>query len=334
MISKPTVLIFGAGVSCDYKYPSGNKLIDDIYKLYGNVYFMKVSNQIGYSDELLHSFCSELVSSQLLSIDSFLEKRAEFIDIGKIAIAYCLSQYESDEMLYDSDLRLNGCYRYLYDKMGPCLLWNQLIDNDLSIITFNYDRSLEYFLYNAIKHTYRPTDENISNFFQNFRIIHVHGSLGPFLGEGDNVRPYKSINVVEAYEDSVIREKVIHQLVTSSKNIKIISEGHSSSDEFRLAKDILIKADRVIFLGFGYHQTNLKRLEIEKIDLRDDQLIDPSRTFRVYDRILRGSGYGLGQAERDTIERKFNIYIPDGGLNSLKFLKEYAPLDYEWSKNI
>ena len=81
-------------------------------------------------------------------------------------------------------------------------------------------------------------------------VIHVHGSLGaldwqnPILG-----RPYSS-SLTGRLEDTVGK---------AADSIKIIHES-SKNKEFQQAREAIAEAVRVVFLGFGYHETNLTRL--------------------------------------------------------------------------
>ena len=47
-----------------------------------------------------------------------------------------------------------------------------------------------------------------------------------------------------------------------SENIKIIPEAQIKTDEFDMAFDKLNSADVIYFLGFGYHEMNMKRLTL------------------------------------------------------------------------
>src|SRR6267378_303056 len=79
MIEKRTVLILGAGASMPYGFPSGSGLRRHI---------------IEYLDELL--------SADTTSIDVFLERRTEFVEIGKAAIAATLIPLESTRNLFQT----------------------------------------------------------------------------------------------------------------------------------------------------------------------------------------------------------------------------------------
>src|SRR5207245_416239 len=97
------------------------------------------------------------------------------IDFGKFVIVAVIADAERRA----SPPRTTSDHWYAY-------LWDHLSDgsrddfstNCLKIITFNYDRSLEYFLREAIHVNYRMSLEEAERLRQSvIRIIHVYGAL-------------------------------------------------------------------------------------------------------------------------------------------------------------
>ena len=64
---------------------------------------------------------------------------------------------------------------------------NEFSEHALSIITFNYDRSLEEYLYRVLGALYNRDAEEL---VQGLSIIHVHGDLGPLDWESQRGRKY------------------------------------------------------------------------------------------------------------------------------------------------
>ena len=116
---KKLAFILGAGSSIPYGYPSGPRLIEQILKtLNPNFiykFFFKHKNQedeitllpaqqvfsdysiytkYGFNENEIERFRIALLNSNKDSIDSFLNDRREFMDIGKIAIANCILKCE------------------------------------------------------------------------------------------------------------------------------------------------------------------------------------------------------------------------------------------------
>jgi hypothetical protein len=174
MIRTPTVLVLGAGASKPYGYPLGRELVNTIVKNVLN-FDSDLSKELDHVPRVIwRRFGEALKASASPSIDAFLESRPDFIDIGRYAIAFELLRCEKPEIFYEKD----DWYHYLYDKMRDPNRFESFGESKISIITFNYDRSLEFFLYTALKHSFQ---ENFGELVQNFRkipIIHVHGQLG------------------------------------------------------------------------------------------------------------------------------------------------------------
>ena len=84
-----TVLILGSGASVPFGFPSGRSLIFNIYKGLSKKdnNFFNILLDCGYDANLISTFRDELYSSMQPSVDSFLEKRGEFVNVGKAAIA-------------------------------------------------------------------------------------------------------------------------------------------------------------------------------------------------------------------------------------------------------
>ena len=120
--------------------------------------------------------------------------------------------------------------------------------NQLTFITFNYDRSLEHFLYTALIHKYGKTTEEVAAILNDIPIIHVHGILGklPWQISGTNAsRPYNNLSGAK-------------EIQSAADQIIIVSEGEDTSAEFQEASNLLKSANRIYFLGFGYNDNNLR----------------------------------------------------------------------------
>ena len=176
MIETPTVLILGAGASIPYEYHSGEKLIEEISKgiLPQNSLF-KLLIKLDYSKEFINKFKQTLRNSGSYSIDTFLENWPKYNEIGKIAIAHILilAEWAGKNSLIDFGNKDNW-YRYLYKHLN-CHSFEQ---NKIGIITFNYDKSLEQYLFTALNNSYEDLDENkCASKIRNIPIVHVHGKL-------------------------------------------------------------------------------------------------------------------------------------------------------------
>jgi hypothetical protein len=262
-------------------------------------------------------FKSELFLSHQPSVDAFLEHRPEFRDAGKLAIALSLMARENEKILNNFEKRKVGFYDYLFTQLNTS--WEEFGNNKLSIITFNYDRSLEHYLFTALKHSYGKSDELIVKALSNIPIVHVHGSLGSLPWQETGGRPYSVIQFVGHPVETA------KQIEPASKNILIVSDEEKSTNEFNLAFECLKSAKRIYFLGFGYHEPNLKKLRLNELNTSDYEI---AHFFsNVTAKVFRGSALDWHTSQKSSIERKWGIRLPDSELNDLEFLKEYAELD-------
>ena len=279
MIETPTVLVLGAGASKPYGFPSGRELLLEVSGETPALSNLSVQLQgYGFGAQLVQNFQHELGDSRLPSIDAFLENRPEYVEVGKHAIALSLIPREDPNLLrHGSEERW---YEYLFGKLsGPRehFWWN-----NLSIVTFNYDRSLESFLFAALKATYGIDSPTAVKFMQLIPIMHVYGELGPFDFDGKAGRPYTN----EVTEDAV--GKAVHA-------IQVMPED-SPSEGLKRAHVRLSGAKIVCFLGFGYHPTNVQRLELHR--------------FR--GSLLLGSAFGLEPREIQQAAQLLNLEMRRG----------------------
>ena len=119
MITDSTVLVLGAGASIDYGFPSGVKLRQEIVReirrgaeefeegnkdprsLFGLLYQLEETPSPIETPAKLVRFADALENSGLPLVDLFLERRPEFAEIGRAAIAVSLMRYENPAKLHD-----------------------------------------------------------------------------------------------------------------------------------------------------------------------------------------------------------------------------------------
>ena len=252
---------------------------------------------LDFREKDIQNFRISLKLSQLSSVDAFLENRPEFIPIGKMAIAYTLLQDE------DPDFIAKDCnwYNFLWGKLH--CPFDNFQENKLSIITFNYDRSIEFFLMNAMKHTYGKSIKECYEKLSSIPIIHLHGKLGSLPWEGDDYTKF----------GAEIQTK--NELKKVGEKIKIIHEDISTNEEFTSAFNMIANAERIYFLGLSYSETNIQRLKIPILDVNGKD--------------IRGSVLNLSSTQIEDIKQFTNrkIALAHSSYDCLMFLKEFAPLN-------
>lgn len=193
-------------------------------------------------------------------------------------------------------------YQYIFEKMNS--KFDDFAKNNVSFITFNYDRSLKYYFFTSLKNSYGKTDQEIYEKVKKIPIIHLHGKLGDLPWEAKSET--KSISYGESDEKKID---------IASSSIKIIHEDFENNDGFEEAYKLMRFSDRVYILGFGYHPINMKRLKLENANASK----------------IIGSAYDLTDKEVGEIIQKNNLdhklILQNIFAENLDFLRQYCDLD-------
>lgn len=238
MLPKRTCLLLGAGASSHLSFPLGNELRRRmLFQLLAqkDKALDAIPETFRQGGEDLSAFYDQLAYGNWTSPDAFLEHHREFIKTGKFLICHCLLEFEQPWSLTQN----GGWYDALISAIhvdSP----EKLRDNNLSIVTFNYDRSIDFRIHKYVENQFGiPSQEAWQLLKDSIPIVHVHGTLGeyPKWGYGDQTSAWER-----------------------GQDIKIIFEVGENTEEFRYASELLNSAERVVVLGFGFGQDNVRRL--------------------------------------------------------------------------
>lgn len=344
MISRKTVLVLGAGASMDYDFPSGEELIKKIIDFCsGKSNSPQVFNQTVLAlilhkyfqdngtkktpyecGKIVESFRVQLENANPRSIDDFIayNNTMGFDIVGKACIGLVISAHEKRSISKLSE----GWYRHLWyriydgNKEG---MKNNL--KNLTIITFNYDRSLEYYLYNRMQNLFGMANQETGKLFNESVVIyHIYGQLGYFEWQQRNslVNNYEMIDLeifkrvinITNYDHIVSYINSLPQKIVESKDskeinqwleclVKLTNEIKTYREVARNPEQAILKrfydADIFFFLGFGYHKENLRCLNPEQ-----KGVLKP----------FYGTTYGFGKAQIDEIrEDIMDIFLRQEG---------------------
>jgi hypothetical protein len=203
---------------------------------------------LGIKPREYEEFASDLSKSGYESVDAFLENRQKYMDIGKAAMALNLLKFEVSEALFPPKQPLDHWYETLWGKMKASS-WAGFKKNSLAIITFNYDRSLEHYLVTLICNNYNTKLATVAQGLRALPILHVHGTLGEYAEPAHNKHHYG-------------RGITPELLDIARQSIEIVHESDASSSSFQEANQLIKSAERILFIGFGYHASNMKKLGI------------------------------------------------------------------------
>ena len=248
------VLVLGAGASQAYGFPLGRPLSDSIRSGLANERhpLQRSSRNVGFDDTLVTEFSREFRDSGRYSIDAFLQSRPEYLELGKFAIAATLVPFEHDDNLFPAEENKEDWYRYLLNQILPGSP-DAFHENRIAVVTFNFDRSFERRLFLAVKATYQVQDEAASELARRLPVVHVHGSLGLASWSG----------ATGSQSRDYVPEASNERLLEVSQQIRLV--GESAPDPFDQPWEPLIHAaTEVHFLGFSYHELNLRRLDVSR----------------------------------------------------------------------
>lgn len=292
------VFILGAGASHTYGYPLGSGLRYNIIKnypgqinSYQNVFR---EDRPDFSSKSLE-FIQKFKLSADVSIDLFLSKFPEYEFEGKVAIITSILQAEQTSAFLEdltdrektkkevNDDWMWHLYTKLTRKLNQVKSIFQLDLGDISFVTFNYDRSLEYFLYNSFKNgfNYDKIGGDPKGLMDKITIEHVYGKAVDLpweSKESNSGLEYKLFNTGSK------------NISNWTKNIRVIYDRVSKS--LGNVYNKIKYADKIFFLGFGYDITNLDLLGFPGILSQDQKIF--------------GTAYGLFQEEIDEIKMFFS----------------------------
>jgi hypothetical protein len=145
---------------------------------------------------------------------------------------------------------------------------------NISIITFNYDRCIERFLAQALADYYdmdRAAAEQLVA--SKLRIYHPFGQIGSLAWQDrTNAVPFGSERT---------------NLLALAKQIKTFTEGRHDKDLMSRIHDEILESDTLVFLGFAFHPLNMRLLT------------PPSEAFP---RRIFATTLGLSDADEQVIE--------------------------------
>jgi hypothetical protein len=256
MLKEKICLVLGAGASRPYGLPTSQDLrhivlggtyassaFDRLEKGSGKnvaAQYLQLVTSWGVSRSDLEAFQSEFFKAQRVSIDAFLaQRKKQFEHVGRIAIAAAILMCENHYQLTEN------WYQWLLELLirdGPDFERGKLF-----IISFNYDRSLEFFLWRAFRASFGLTAQKADEMLSRIGIVHVYGDVGVLSGNPDIVVPFGDTKRIGVAADSIDIAAVGKKLA-SAKRIN----------------EFLGGCDRICFLGFGFWKENLDVLKLER----------------------------------------------------------------------
>jgi|688.fasta_scaffold454424_1 hypothetical protein len=204
------------------------------------------------------------------SIDNLIHTHQSDSDvaaIGKAIIAYLIHEGERKSHLADVQLKshdwgpfpfvhrapngnkliaetwLGELFRYLVELND----FNNFIAalDDITFISFNYDRCIEQFLTSAAQRYFQLDSDDTRRCLESINVVHPYGSLGELSVTNNQIVGFASRSA---------------DVYGASKMINTFTEGMTNTDVGSRIRGALDSAERVFFLGFGFLDLNLDLL--------------------------------------------------------------------------
>lgn len=283
MIRTRTVIVVGAGASCELQMPSGAELIARLIQAYDFSrlgtdaqsretvmlarQLAKLGERTGHDTNAMLHAAQRLRSAARVgrSIDAVIDQYdhdPQVVAAGKLAIAFLVGQAETRATLRDAP-RLPGDLPLLGKPEETWLYWlGQLFTSGLprsqldkafqnvTFVSFTYDRSLEHFLPFALSMAYgltlREAQEIVA---RNLVVHHPYGVVGRLPWQGGQDAHAEWAGSDQAWNIQAI-----------AGQIRTHAERVADHDYVSRLRRSVAEAKRIVFLGFGFHPQNLDLL--------------------------------------------------------------------------
>lgn len=281
MFRHKTVLILGAGASCEADLPAGDRLRELIVNSLQSTdvagsfrdarteYAVKSKAQqlggVNRWPEFLPSYrnAARIIIEGLPlapSIDHFLDTHAgnkEVELLGKLAIASTILEAERSSRLAPQRTTgvaldpnaIQGTWYTAFMRMVTQAVHRDKINEvfrNLTMISFNYDRCIEHFLFIALQAYFAIDQKAATKALSGLKVIHPYGLVGTLPWQrGDMSVPFGGSN-----DDNLL--DVAESIQTFTETVE-----SGTASEICVA---IAEAESIAFLGFGYHRQNMKLL--------------------------------------------------------------------------
>jgi hypothetical protein len=237
------VIFLGAGASVSAGFPTDSELRNKVKDLMANENILPLFEDAGFSKENCSDFRTKLVRGGFPTIDDLINAHPQYAHLGKMAILMSLLRYEEssnkDDMLFED----NHWYMPFFRTIKKANLLNKI--SNITFVTLNYDRSLQFFIHDFNKHN----DHSIQP-----HIINLHGRLPSLPSEGG------MYDVKYGHYDFSGKSFYNH-----ANSIKSLNDVKSESPSYSEAREEILSANYLFIMGFGFHETILEKLKLDSL---------------------------------------------------------------------
>lgn len=319
MFKSRTVFVVGAGASYEAGLPTGFELKEHISRLLDIRYDFRQKSGDYFIDAALRQLREREGSRDIngllakrwsirdnlhsaISIDNYLDAHsadAEMTVCGKLGIVKAILDAESKSKMkpvqdlmgaFKSKDLANTWYLRFFQMLTENVRREEVKKafENISIITFNYDRCIERYLAQCLSSYYGIPEEDANGIVRGVQIYHPYGRVGPLPWQ-DSGRgiPFGS------------NER--NDLLSIAAQINTFAEGLHDSDLRDGMRSLIERGETLVFLGFAFHPQNL------------ELIMPPSgaRILRVF-----GTTLNVSASDEGYIEKELRTLLKPGATRS------------------
>jgi hypothetical protein len=266
MFRRRTLFVLGAGASKEVEMPVGADLAKTIARKC-DIRFDRGFEPVGSGDFALfdqfqrgreYQDAAWLIRDGVQlssSIDDFLDMHRDNHSVklfGNATIVKSILEAEQKSTLYFNrakdeqtiNITKNEATFKLLARGQPLANVEHIFDN-VRFIVFNYDRCLEHFLVHALRNQYGIDESTAHEICSHAHIVHPYGSVGPLPIPG-------SLGVSFGASSS--------NCLKLASGIRTYTEQITDANELSAIRDEVLWAECIVFLGFAYHDQNMRLL--------------------------------------------------------------------------
>lgn len=292
-----TLIVLGAGSSHPYGLPLGKDLLAQIVQLLPCIASLieqqrnHVSKaKLGIIEERCKQLASKVARSRAPTVDTFLRSSPD--DFLLIAMSMAIASAESQalrKVVAVSDDWLQWLY-YNQLSQEPDIFR----DNNIAFVSFNYDRLPQAIFASMMSSLCNIQPETALERIRlpmpelGDRFLHIHGEL-----QSELRRDYDKNGVPYLRTDDIVP-------FSNTVRDNLLTMYNPTSDEMAAAIQQRIDwADRILFLGLGYHPELMRHISPDAIFEGDANRPIPCDIF--------GTAYGLSAQRRVAIEKQYSV---------------------------
>lgn len=280
MFKKHIVIVIGAGASFDtYGLPLGGPLAESIAEA-TNFYWSDGYGRPSRGDadlfqSMMHKFTQDREAinryttagqrlsaaiSSAASVDDALYQLSDYpeaVQLGKVCIIRAILKAEGSCTLKISpeigrpqpDAGRNGWIEQIFSMAITGLKESELerAFENVTFVNFNYDRCIEHYLFWAFQRIGLP-EQRATNIVKALEFIRPYGTLGSILPHTPSFLQFGA-------------DRARLNPFAMTDRIRTFTESEALHDK-EILSTALLRAEMILFLGFGFHPQNLELLTL------------------------------------------------------------------------